>query len=97
MLLRFYLVLEIKNKSEIDFEIDYLNIYSVNGNKKRKASYQKLLMEADYKHDMPNTIKAKQSHRLVYVLPKFVLGDNEKLMIELQEEKGSRKLILIKD
>jgi hypothetical protein len=92
-----YLVLEIKNKSEIDFEIDYLNIYSVNGNKKRKASYQKLLMEADYKHDMPNTIKAEQSHRLVYVMPKFVLGDNEKLMIALQEEKGSRKLILIKD
>ncbi len=89
-----YLVVEIKNKSEIDFEVDYLNIYSVNGNKKRKASYQKLLMEADYKHDMPNTIKAEQSHRLVYVMPKFVLGDNEKLMIELQEEKESRSLTL---
>ena len=89
-----YLVLEIKNKSDVDFEVDYLNIYSVNGNKKRKASYQKLLMEADYKHDMPNTIKAEQSQRLIYVMPKFVLGDNEKLMMELQELKGNRKVVL---
>ncbi|WP_298486977.1 DUF4138 domain-containing protein [uncultured Maribacter sp.] len=89
-----YLVLEINNKSEIDFEIDYLNVYRVNGNKKRKASYQKLFMQADYKHEMPNTIKVGLSHRFVYVLPKFVLGDNEKLMIELQELKGSRKMAM---
>lgn len=92
-----YLVLEIKNKTEIDFEVDYLNIYRVNGNKKRKASYQKLLIQADYKHEMPSTIKVGKSCRFVYVLPKFVLGDGERLMIELKEEKGSRKLILIKD
>ncbi|WP_298535814.1 DUF4138 domain-containing protein [uncultured Algibacter sp.] len=89
-----YLVLEIKNKSEIDFEIDYLNIYTVNGNKKRKASYQKLLIQAEYHHEMPNIIKVGQSQRFVYVMPKFVLGDNEKLMIELQELKGGRKVIL---
>lgn len=92
-----YLVLEIKNKSEIDFEVDYLNVYRVNGNKKRKASYQKLLIQADYKHEMPNIIKVGQSHRFVYVLPKFVLGDDEKLQVELNEKKGNRKLILIKD
>lgn len=90
-----YLVLEIKNKSEIDFEIDYLNIYRVNDNKKRKASYQKLLIQADYKHEMPNAIKVGQSHRFVYVLPKFVLGNDEKLLIELKELKGERKIQLL--
>ena len=89
-----YLVLEIKNKSEIDFEIDYLDIYRVNGNKKRKASYQKLLIQADYKHEVPSNIKVGQSQRFVYVLPKFVLGNNEKLQIELNESKGNRKVIL---
>ncbi|WP_282089246.1 DUF4138 domain-containing protein [Aquimarina algiphila] len=87
-----YLVLEIKNKSEIDFETDYLNVYRVNGNKKRKASYQKLLIQPDYKYEMPKNIKVGQSQRFVYVLPKFVLGDNKKLMIELQELNGSRKV-----
>ncbi|TXG39595.1 DUF4138 domain-containing protein [Seonamhaeicola maritimus] len=89
-----YLVLEIDNKSGIDFEIDYLNIYRTNGNKKRKASYQKLRLYGVYKHKMLSEVKNKQINRFVYVLPKFVLGDNEKLEIELQEMKGSRKVIL---
>lgn len=90
-----YLVLEIKNKSEIDFEVDYLNVYRVNGNKKRKASYQKLLLQADYKYEMPKTIKVGKSRRFIYVLPKFVLGSNEKLMIELKELNGERKIQLL--
>lgn len=89
-----YLVLEIKNKSEIDFKIDYLNVYRVNGNKKRKASYQKLLIQADYMQEMPSTVQVGKSCRFVYVLPKFVLGDSEKLQVELKELNGSRKVIL---
>ncbi|MFK5981874.1 MAG: DUF4138 domain-containing protein [Flavobacteriaceae bacterium] len=89
-----YLVIEVQNASGIDFEIDFLNIYRTNGNKKRKASYQKLQQEVIYKHKIPSIIKDKQSKRFVYVLPKFVLGDNEKLQIELQELKGSRNLVL---
>ncbi len=89
-----YLVLEIKNKSGIDFEVDHLNVYRTNGNKKRKASYQRLPSEVIHKYKLPGTIVDGQSKRFVYVLPKFVLGDNEKLMLELRELKGSRKVIL---
>jgi len=89
-----YLVIEVDNKSGIDFEIDYLNIYRANGNKKRKASFQSLQQKVIYKHKMPYSIKDKQACRFVYVLPKFVLGDNEKMMIELGELKGSRILVL---
>lgn len=89
-----YLVIEAQNASGIDFEIDYLNIYRTNGNKKRKASFQRLQQAVIYKHKMPSIIKDKQSKRFVYVLPKLVLGNNEKLQIELQEFKGSRTVIL---
>lgn len=89
-----YLVMEIENKSKIDFEIDYLNIYRTNGNKKRKASYQSLHQKPVYKYKLPKLIRIGQSLRFVYVLPKFVSGDNEKLKIQLQELKGSRKVIL---
>jgi hypothetical protein len=88
-----YLVMEIKNRSGIDFEIDYLNISSVKGNKKRKASYQSLEQEVIYKHDMPKAV-GNNNAKLVYVLPKFVIGENETLQIELNELKGSRKLVL---
>ncbi|WP_273277538.1 DUF4138 domain-containing protein [Maribacter polysiphoniae] len=89
-----YLIIEIRNISGIDFEIDYLNVYRTNGNKKRKASYQRLEQEVVYKHKMQYSIRVGQSQRFVYVLPKFVLGDNEKLMLELKELKGSRKVVM---
>jgi len=89
-----YLVIEVKNKSGITFEIDYLNVYRTNGNNKRKASYQRLQQEIIYKHKIPYSITDGKSQRFVYVLPKFVLGDNEKLMLELKERKGSRKVVL---
>ena len=89
-----YLVIEVKNKSEINFEIDYLNIYRTNGNNKRKASFQRLQQEVIYKHKLPGNIINGQTRRFVYVLPKFVLGDNEELMMELKELKGSRKVAL---
>lgn len=89
-----YLVIEVKNKSGINFEIDYLNVYRTNGNNKRKASYQRLQQEVIYRHKMPQSITDGESQSFVYVLPKFVLGDNEKLMLELKELKGSRKVIL---
>ena len=89
-----YLVLEIKNRSGIDFEIDFLNVYRANGNKKRKASFQRLPLDVIYKHKSPRMVGNSDIKRFVYVLPKFVLGDNEKLEIELQELKGSRALKL---
>ena len=89
-----YMVFEIKNNSKIDFETDYLTICRAIGNKKRKASFQKLELKVIHKYKFPNIIKRNQSKRFVYVLPKFVLGDNEKLQFELQELKGSRSVVL---
>ncbi|SDS91516.1 protein of unknown function [Maribacter dokdonensis] len=89
-----YLVIEVKNKSEINFEIDYLKIYRTNGNKKRKASFQKLEQKVINRYEMPSQIKSGQKKRFVYVLPKFVIGDNERLMIKLKELNGSRKIVL---
>lgn len=89
-----YMVIQIRNKSRIDFELDFLNVYITNGNKKRKASFQRLRQEVLYKYKLPTTVETGKSKRLVYVLPKFVLGDNEKLMLELHEQKGNRSLVL---
>lgn len=89
-----YLVMEISNNSEIDFEVDYLKVYSVTGNKKKKASHQRLEMVPLHKHQMPNKIRRRSTKRFVYVLPKFVLGSEEHLVIELHEAKGSRKVVL---
>lgn len=89
-----YLVIEFTNKSGIDFEINYLKVYRINGNKKRKASYQRLEQETIYRFQFPTIVKNKESKRFVLTLPKFVLGDNEKLELKLKEFKGNRKIQL---
>ena len=90
-----YLVFEIMNHSAIDFEIDYMKVYRTNGNKKRKASFQRLEHEVILKYKLPDDIKIMEKKRFVYVLPKFVLGDDENLLVELQELNGSRRIELI--
>src|SRR5690606_35731678 len=69
-----FLVLEVTNRSEIDFEVDYLKVYYVNGNKRKKASYQRLEQKVIYRHKMPSAIATGQSRRFVLVVPKFTLG-----------------------
>ncbi|MCL6220910.1 DUF4138 domain-containing protein [Zunongwangia pacifica] len=91
-----YLVMELTNTSGITFELDLLKVYRVSGNKKRKSSFQKLEMKPIYTYKMPSKIYNSQSVRLVYVLPKFVLGSKEKLQLELKEMNGSRKVLLKK-
>ena len=90
-----YLVMEVSNTSGITFETDFLKVYSVSGNKNRKASYQRLEMKPTCIYNPPNKIWNGQSLRFVYVLPKFVLGNKEKLLVELQELNGSRKVTMV--
>ncbi|MFY0715360.1 DUF4138 domain-containing protein [Seonamhaeicola sp. NFXS20] len=91
-----YLVMEVSNSSGIAFELDFLKVYRVSGNKKRKASHQRLEIKPIYTYSVPAKISNGQSLRFVYVLPKFVLGNKEKLELELQELNGGRKCILLK-
>lgn len=87
-----FLVLEIANRSGINFELDYMNIYLARGNRKRNASFQKLLKETIYEHELPEMVMDRQKRRFVLVLPKFAVGENERIEIEVREKKGSRYL-----
>ncbi|MDN3594644.1 hypothetical protein [Zunongwangia endophytica] len=53
-------------------------------------------MKLIYTYKMTSKIYKSQSVRLVYMLPKFVMGSQEKLQLELQELNGSRKILLKK-
>ena len=89
-----YVVFEIDNDSQIDFEINSLNLYKVNGNKKRKASYQELLLSPIYQFKMPQLVHKGKEFQFVCVYPKFTLGNGEKLMVKLEELNGARDLVV---
>ncbi|KAB7530325.1 DUF4138 domain-containing protein [Flagellimonas olearia] len=91
-----YLVLEIKNRSTIDFEMGHLEVLRVSGNKKRRSAYQEISMVPSYEYDRPVKIKQGETKRFVHVLPKFVLGDTEHLKIILGELHGNRRVELFK-
>lgn len=90
-----YLVMEVSNASGITFDVDFLNVYKVSGNKRRNASYQRLPLKPLYKLKMPCSIGNAKSYRFVMVFEKFVLGDEEKLEVELQEVNGGRGVVLV--
>ena len=85
-----YLVMEIQNKSGIDFEVNFLNVSISSSNKKRKSSYQDLTQIPVYKYIFPSIVKNSETKDFVYILPKVVLGKNEKLLIELTEKHGRK-------
>ncbi|PIB38311.1 DUF4138 domain-containing protein [Maribacter sp. 4G9] len=89
-----FMQFEIKNESGIDFDIDYLKVALVIGNEKRRASYQSVPLKPQYVYKMPEKTRHAETSRFVYVLPKFTLGDNEKLELRLKELKGNREMIL---
>ncbi|MCM5663628.1 DUF4138 domain-containing protein [Galbibacter mesophilus] len=89
-----YLVMKVSNTSGIALDVDFLKIYKVSGNPKRKASHQRLEMEPIYIYKPLSNIRNGQSLRFVYALPKYVLGDRERLEVELQELNGGRKVVL---
>ena len=89
-----FLQFEIENKSGVRFDFDYLKILKVNGNKKRNASYQELILEPIYVHNKPTQIIPNTKARMVYVIPKFNLDKREKMEIRLQELNTTRKVVL---
>jgi len=89
-----YLVMEIQNCSDIDFEVGFVQIFKAHGNPRKKSSYQKLVMEPVYKYRMPTRVKVEQIKRFAFVVPKFTLANQEKLLVELREKRGSRRVFL---
>ncbi len=85
---------EINNNSGIRFDLDFLRIYKVNGNRKRRGSYQELLLKPILIHNLPNMVGHGETVRFVYVLPKFFLDKNEKILVKLRERKTSRAVNL---
>lgn len=91
-----YLLVGIRNRSEIDFEMDRLDFFQVNGNKKRRASHQEISLEPLYSCTETTLVKSGKEVRLAYVLPKFVLGKGESLKLVLEEVQGNRRVVLVK-
>ncbi len=89
-----YFVIEIKNNSTLDYDLNFLNFSIETRQKGKRKSLQRLYKEALYKHSLPSKIIKNQMVRFVYVMPKFSLSNDRRAILELKEKDGERNIEL---
>jgi hypothetical protein len=89
-----YFVIEIKNASPIDYELNFLNLSVETRKNGKKKSIQKLVLEPVFKYNLPGIIPVGRTARFVVVLPKFSIAKDKVVVIDLKELNGERDLKL---
>ena len=89
-----YFVIQIKNNSTLDYDLNFLKLSIETRQKGKKKSLQRLYQEPIFKHNMPSKITENETVRFVYVLPKFSLSNDRRAIFELHEKDGERNIEL---
>lgn len=89
-----YFVLQIRNNSTLDYDVNFLDLSIESRQKGKTKSAQRLLKEPLYTYNLPSKIPKNEMIRFVYVLPKFSLSNDKRVIMELYEENGERSVEL---
>lgn len=89
-----YFVMQIRNNTSLDYDLNFLNFSIETRRKGKRKSLQRLVKEPLYRYNLPSRIAKKASIRFVYVLPKFSLSNERRVIVELNEKAGERNLKL---
>lgn len=86
--------LEIKNHSNIHYDIDMLRFFIRDEKKSKRTASQEIEMQPLYVYGDTSVIKGGSKNILVFALPKFTIPDKKYLSIQLMEKGGGRHLQL---
>ncbi len=89
-----YFVIQIDNKSALDYDLNFLNLSTETRQKGKRKSLQRVYHSLLYKHNMPSKIRENETARFVYVLPKFSLSNDHRVILQLNEDNGERNIEL---
>jgi hypothetical protein len=89
-----YFVIQIKNKSTLDYDLNFLNLSIETRQKGKKKSLQRVHKDPVFKHNQPSKIKANETVRFIYVMPKFSISNDRRAILELNEKDGERNIKL---
>ena len=89
-----YFVIQIRNNSTLDYDLNFLNISVETRQKGKRKSLQRLYIEPIFKHHLPSKIVVNETVRLIYVMPKFSLSNDRRVILELNEKRGERNIEL---
>lgn len=89
-----YIVVRIENRSSLDYDLNYLNLYVNTRKKGKKKSMQSVIKEPLFTYNLPDKISENSISRMVLVLPKFSISKERVVVLELDEKNGERNLKL---
>ncbi|SDD91450.1 protein of unknown function [Pricia antarctica] len=89
-----YFVIQIENKSTLDYDLKFLKFSVQTRQKGKRKSLQTLYQEPLFIHNRPTKIAENETARLVYVMPKFSISDDRRVILELNESNGERNVEL---
>lgn len=90
----FYFHLEIRNKSNIAYDIDMLRFFVKDEKKFARTASQEIELRPLYTYGDTAVVREQSKNTIVVSLPKFTIPDKKYLFIQLMEKAGGRHMSL---
>ncbi len=81
---------EIKNTSDIPFDVDFLVFKIVDKKVVKRTAIQETIIEPVRAYNYLTSVKGKESESTVFAFKKFTIPDKKQLVVELFEKNGGR-------
>lgn len=85
-----YFHTELKNTSNIAFDIDYISFKIVDKKVVKRTAMQEQVLEPLRAQNYVTVVNGKKSERTVFAIEKFTIPDDKQLVIEVAEKEGGR-------
>ena len=85
-----YFHTEMKNSSNVPFDVDYIIWKIVDKNVAKRTAIQEQVIQPLRTQNFVMNIKGKSSERTVWTMEKFTIPDDKRLVVELAEKNGGR-------
>ena len=85
-----YFDLQLKNSSNVPFNVDYLTFKITDKKVAKRTAIQEQVVWPVRAYNNVQVIGGKRTERMVFTLPKFTLADDKQLVVELHEQQGGR-------
>ena len=85
-----YFYTEIKNQSNVPFDVDYITFKIVDKKVMKRTAIQEQVIFPLRAYDYVTTVAGKKDGRTVFVLDKFTIPSDKVLVVEMHEKSGGR-------
>jgi conjugative transposon TraN protein len=85
-----FLHTEIKNTSDIPFDLDFLVFKIVDKKVVKRTAIQETIIEPVRAYNYMTSVKGKESESTVFAFKKFTIPDKKQMVVELFEKNGGR-------